>query len=76
VPFGEERRRWETRLANKDTGIVVSQNINLSETPLPERVTPELKLGIEAGSYRLGNLDINTALLHNTHSWMVVAIKI
>ena len=75
VPFGDERRRWESRLDAGDTGIVVSQNITLSETMLPKTVTPELKQGIDAGVYQLGGLAINTALLHNTHSWIIVAVK-
>ena len=76
VPFGNNRLDWEKRLANHGTGIIVSQKIDLSETVLfPEHAMPELKRGIEPGTYNLGNLEINTTLLHNTHSWMVVAIK-
>jgi SAM-dependent methyltransferase len=75
VPFGANRTLWEKRLAGNDTGIIVSQDINLSETVLPKNIKPELKQGIEAGTYQLGELVINTALLHNTHSWIGVAIK-
>jgi 2-polyprenyl-3-methyl-5-hydroxy-6-metoxy-1,4-benzoquinol methylase len=76
IPFGENRPRWEKRSSNKETGIIVSQSIALSETVLEVgQTSPEVKRGIEPGIYPLGKLSINTELLHNTHSWIVVAIK-
>jgi 2-polyprenyl-3-methyl-5-hydroxy-6-metoxy-1,4-benzoquinol methylase len=75
VPFGESRKLWEQRLAKKQTGVMVAQAIHLTETVLPESVVPELKKGINPGIYQLNGLQINTKILHNTHSWIIVAIK-
>jgi 2-polyprenyl-3-methyl-5-hydroxy-6-metoxy-1,4-benzoquinol methylase len=75
LPFGPSRVLWEQRLAAGRTGVIVTQAINLAETVLPDGATPELKGGIAAGIYRLGSLEIDTRLLHNTHSWAVVAMK-
>lgn len=75
VPFGRSRSRWEQRLTRKQTGIIVTQTINLDETVLPEGIAPETKQGQKAGTFWLGNLAIDTRLLHNTHSWVIVAKK-
>ncbi len=75
VPSGPSRSRWDQRLAQGRTGIIVTQAINLDETVLPDGVVPEVKRGQEAGAFWLGNLAIDTRLLHNTHSWLVVAIR-
>lgn len=75
VPFGASRQLWEQRLAEGRTGVIVTQAIDLSETVLPEGATPELKRGIPAGVYRVGTVGVDTTLLHNTHSWAVVAIR-
>lgn len=73
APFGEKYRLWGERLRGGRTGIVVSQNINQAETVLPKNVSAELKQGAEPGEHRLRNYTIDTALLHNTHSWIIVA---
>lgn len=75
VPFGSSRQLWEDRLAEGRTGTIVTQALKLNETVLPEGVTPEVKVGIPAGIYRVGKLAVDTTLLHNTHSWVVVAIR-
>jgi 2-polyprenyl-3-methyl-5-hydroxy-6-metoxy-1,4-benzoquinol methylase len=73
VPLGHLREHWERRLAEGRIGVVVTQNINLSETALPEGAQPQLKTGVEPGTYQLHDLAIDTTTLHNTHSWIVVA---
>lgn len=75
IPLGYSRHLWKRRLAEGRTGVIVTETINLRETVLPDGMTPELKKGIPAGIYRLGSIDIDTRLLHNTHSWTIVAIK-
>ncbi len=75
VPFGDAKQLWEKRLSEGRVGEIVSEHINLSETVLPAGVTPELKKGIEAGKFKFASYDIDTALLHNTHSWIVLAIN-
>jgi SAM-dependent methyltransferase len=73
VPFGHLRQHWERRLAEGRVGVVVTQDIDLSETALPDGAQPQLKTGVEPGSHRLHDLTIDTTRLHNTHSWIVVA---
>lgn len=79
IPFDYNlRRKWQERLANNKTGVIVSENINLSETVLPPNVGEcdiLLKEGIPVGTYKLKDIDINTELLHNTHSFAVVIIN-
>jgi hypothetical protein len=55
--------------------VIVTQPIDFSETVTWGAEVPGLKKGLDPGTYRLGNLDINTRLLHNTHSWIVLAVK-
>ena len=75
VPFSPSRELWERRLSDGRTGVIVTQAINLDETVLLNGVVPQLKRGIPAGIYRVGSLEVDTTLLHNTHSWAIVAIK-
>ena len=75
VPYGRAREVWVRRLAERRTGIVVTQPIKLNETVLPEGVTPELKRGIPAGVHAVWGVEVDTRLLHNTHSWAIVAVK-
>jgi len=79
IPFGHNlRRKWKERLANSKTGVIVSENINLSETVLPPNVEESgilLKEGIPVGTYKLKDINITTELLHNTHSFAVVIIN-
>jgi 2-polyprenyl-3-methyl-5-hydroxy-6-metoxy-1,4-benzoquinol methylase len=73
VPFGDKKHLWEKRLSDKKTGVIISELIDLSETVLPKGKNPELKTGIPAGKFKFATLEIDTTLLHNTHSWIVVA---
>jgi 2-polyprenyl-3-methyl-5-hydroxy-6-metoxy-1,4-benzoquinol methylase len=75
VPFGSSRELWERRLSEGRTGVIVTQAINLDETVLLNGVKPQLKRGRATGIYRVGREEIDTTLLHNTHSWAIVAIK-
>lgn len=75
VPFGPSRQLWERRSSVGRTGVVVTQAIDLDETVLPDEVVPELKQGRAAGIYSVGSLDVDTTLLHNTHSWAIVAVR-
>ena len=75
VPFGPPKQEWLRRVADGQTGVIVSEQINLDETVLPDDAVPELKTGLAAGIYRFQQFEIDTTLLHNTHSWVVIAIK-
>ena len=76
VPFGASRALWDRRFSDRQIGVVVTQAINLDETVLPYGAVPELKSGDEAGTYSVGGVSVDTTLLHNTHSWAIVAINI
>ncbi|MCW4003155.1 MAG: class I SAM-dependent methyltransferase [Candidatus Bathyarchaeota archaeon] len=75
VPFGNAKSLWEYRLSKGKTGVIVSENISLAETVLPEGVNPEIKKGIDVGLLRFASYCIDTTLLHNTHSWVILAIN-
>lgn len=75
IPFGSSRELWERRLADDRTGVVVNQAINMDEMVLMNGEIPLFKKGKPAGLHRIGSIDVDTTLLHNTHSWAVVAIK-
>jgi hypothetical protein len=75
VPRGPQRQNWGERRRQGRTGVIGSELINLKETVLPENTVAELKIGLEPGSYRFSDIEINTTLLHNTHSWLVTARK-
>lgn len=75
VPFGDKRSLWEERLSEGRVGVIISEIINLSETVLPDGVHPEIKSGLEAGRYMFSTYTVDTTLLHNTHSWIVMAIN-
>ncbi len=73
VPFGTSKNDWAQRLAEGQTGVIVSQAIDIVETVLPDEGVAEIKEGIPAGVYHLGDMAIDTTRLHNTHSWAIVA---
>lgn len=75
VPFNQSKTRWKKRLAKGKTGIIISEKINLEETLLPKGFIPQIKRGLKPGRYRFGPYIINTKLLHNTHSWVIIAIN-
>lgn len=76
LPFKDRKPLWEKRLKEGKVGEIITQNINLSESVLPNGVRPEIKQGLEPGRYTfLQEYSIDTTLLHNTHSWIVIAIN-
>jgi len=75
VPFGDAKLLWDKRIEDGKTGTVVSENVDLSETFIPYNVDPKLKQGIKPGRIRFGSYVVDTHLLHNTYSWMILAIK-
>lgn len=75
IPFNQSKARWEKRLAKGKTGIIISEKINLEETLLPEGSIPRIKKGLKPGRYKFGPYLINTKLLHNTHSWVIIAVN-
>lgn len=80
IPFTEEgRQSWRQRVAEKRTGLVISVDVNLDETDIPSDVhAPDdrnemLKHGEPVGIRSMGRLSVDTRLLHNTHSFVIVA---
>lgn len=71
----DARRAWEARAAAGRTGTIVTEAIDLEDTLLPNGVRPELKRGIDPGTLVFGDHTVDTRLLHNTHSWLVLAVK-
>lgn len=68
------KSRWQERHNSGATGLVVSQNIDLSETVLVEGDNPEIKAGIPLDSdVNIAGKSVDLGLLHNTHSWLVLA---
>lgn len=76
LPFDPvARRAWEGRVASGQTGVVISERIVLAETVLPADGAIELKRGLEAGEIEFGGRSVDTTRLHNTHSWVVLAVR-
>ena len=76
VPFrNKDKVLWERRVCDGRTGVIISENINLGETVLPDNSEPELKTEIKAGDFLFANYHVDTTLLHNTHSWVILAIN-
>jgi SAM-dependent methyltransferase len=76
IPLGARKSLWTDRIARGAVGVTISERIDLAETVFDHKAgTPELKRGVEAGTYRFGSLSVDTTLLHNTHSWVVLAFK-
>lgn len=75
IPFDKRKSLWQKRLLNKKTGIVVSELIKIAEIALINQQTPEIKKGIKPGIFKFENYKIDTTLLHNTHSWVIIAIN-
>jgi 2-polyprenyl-3-methyl-5-hydroxy-6-metoxy-1,4-benzoquinol methylase len=75
VPTGAKKMLWDQRLRDKSTGIIVTESINFDESILFEGNIPEIKQGLEPGLLKFDNYEIDTKLLHNTHSWIVIAIN-
>ena len=75
LPFGDKKLLWEKKLPEEKVGTIISEIIDLSETVLSKGQIPELKKGILAGKFKFVHYDIDTTLLHNTHSWIIVAVN-
>lgn len=75
LPFGDRKLLWEKRLSESRVGTIISEAIDLLETVIPKDHTPELKSGIPAGRFKFVNYDVDTSLLHNTHSWVILAVN-
>ena len=73
LPFGDQFHLWEKRLQGKQVGLCIQQTINLKETVLPPDESPQLKPGEPVGVREFADISIDTNLLHNTHSWIVLA---
>jgi len=74
-PFGDKKMLWHKRVDEGRTGIVVSQNINMDETVKISIDNHDIKQGIAPGIFEFSGLQVDTSLLHNTHSWIVLAIN-
>ncbi len=72
---GVEGDKWKQRLTSGQTGIIVSENINFDETCILPGPVCKAKIGISPGEFPFENYNVNTTLLHNTHSWIVLAIN-
>lgn len=75
IPFRERKKLWIKRVKKGETGIIISEEINKSEIALEDRKKTKFKSGRKVGKYNFGRIIINTKLLHNTHSWVVIALK-
>jgi 2-polyprenyl-3-methyl-5-hydroxy-6-metoxy-1,4-benzoquinol methylase len=76
VPFEPKARRaWAERLAAGRVGTIVSSKIDLADAVTPEGASVELKRGLDPGELTLGPYTVDTTLLHNTHGWLVLAVK-
>jgi len=75
LPYTNKKLLWNERLSANNIGIIITQDLNLNEMVIPKGVSPELKKGLLPGSISLLGLEINTKLLHNTHSWVAIAIN-
>jgi SAM-dependent methyltransferase len=67
------RASWAERRASGAVGTIVSERIETSYATLPEVV--EVKRGLEPGVLHLGEYPVDTRLLHNTHSWVVLGVR-
>lgn len=75
LPPSQRLHLWESRLAAGDTGFCVAQEINFDETVSDEAISSEIcKPGREAGEFEYNGIKVNTQNLHNTHSWVVLAM--
>ena len=75
LPPSQRLHLWESRLAAGDTGVCVAQEINFDETVSDEAISSEIcKPGREAGEFEYNGIEVNTQNLHNTHSWVVLAM--
>lgn len=76
LPVGKRKNLWLGRLKEGKVGIVISELLDESEVAILHGIKPEFKTGLKAGRYKFNKLNIDTRLLHNTHSWIIIAKKI
>jgi 2-polyprenyl-3-methyl-5-hydroxy-6-metoxy-1,4-benzoquinol methylase len=78
VPFDADAlSNWEQRHADGLVGVIAGAEIDLSETIIPEGARPELKQAAQAGQVhplKVGAHEVDTTRLHNTHSFVVLAV--
>jgi 2-polyprenyl-3-methyl-5-hydroxy-6-metoxy-1,4-benzoquinol methylase len=75
LPYGDKKEIFLRRKNAGKVGILVSEAIVLSDVVLPEGVTPELKEGIKPDAFAFSRFDVDVTLLHNTHSWIILAVN-
>lgn len=75
MPSGSGKISWERRLASGKVGIILTERLNFHETVIAEGEDPQAKSGLEPGKMVFADFEIDTTLLHNTHSWVVIAIR-
>lgn len=75
VPSGSGKTAWEQRLAAGKVGTIVTEVLDLSETVIADEIPLQIKTGIAYGRMLFAEYEIDTTLLHNTHSWIVMAVK-
>ena len=73
----EDQAVNELKRITRPSGVIVIGTPNKKLLPDHgfsfEEMDPLMKK--PAGLHRVGSLNVNTALLHNTHSWAIVSIK-
>lgn len=67
--------KWEARRKSGSHGVQVAHDLNMEEVVGSVKENLMVKKGTQTGNYVLKGINIDTSLLHNTHSWIVVAIN-
>ena len=74
LPPTKRLHLWEKRLSTGNMGLCVDQKINFDETVSDKAISSnECKGGIQSSEVEVNGFKVNTTMLHNTHSWIVVA---
>ena len=74
LPPSKRLHLWEKRLSAGNTGLCFRQNINFEETVSDKAISSaECKDGIDSDEIEVNGINISSATLHNTHSWIVIA---
>jgi len=64
---------WAERRAKGKIGVTVSERIDFTESCIEDGARPAAKRGLQPGSFAFDRWNVDTSLLHNTHSWVVLA---
>ncbi len=75
IPFGKNRASWEKRVQTQKVGTIVPTEINWNEVLIPREGQPDLKTPNVTGAITFNNRSIDLTHLHNTHSWVAIAMK-